>query len=67
MPLKHDHPKYGPALLELLAQRWPDFNPLREMEKMYHDAQTPPKLKKRLQKDLAAYGRVVAQDPKPRD
>jgi hypothetical protein len=35
------------------------------MEKMYHDAQTPPKLKKRLQKNLAAYGRVVVQTPSP--
>ena len=66
MPLKHDHPKYGPALLELLRERWPGFHPVREMEKMYNDPETPPKLKKRLQKDLTAYGRVVAQDPLPR-
>jgi hypothetical protein len=30
------------------------------MEEMYHDPETPPELKKRLQKDLAAYGRVIA-------
>jgi hypothetical protein len=41
-------------------KRWPGFHPARAMEEMYHDPETPPELKKRLQKDLAAYGRVIA-------
>ncbi len=58
-------PGYGPTLLELLNERWPGFHPGREMEKMYHDPKTPPKVKKRLRQDLAAYGRGVGQDPSP--
>jgi hypothetical protein len=53
MPLKHYHLK--PSLLALLDERWAGFCPLCEMEKLYHDAQTPPKLKERLRKDLNAY------------
>ncbi len=64
---EHDHPKYGPTLLGLLAKQGPGFHPVREMEKMYNDPETPSQLKKRLQKGLTAYGRVVVQDPKSRD
>jgi hypothetical protein len=64
---EYDHPKYGPTLLGLLTKQGPGFHPVREIEKMYNDPEIPPKLKKRLQKDLTAYGRVVVQDPKPRD
>jgi hypothetical protein len=53
MPFKCDHLKCGPALLE--RERWPDFCPLCEMEKMYHDAQTPPELKKRLRRQIDTY------------
>ena len=63
MPLKHYHLK--PSLLALLDERWAGFCPLCEMEKMYHDPKTPPKVKKRLRQDLAAYGRGVGQDPSP--
>jgi hypothetical protein len=55
MPFKCNHLKCGPALLALLDERWADFCPLCEMEKLYHDPKTPPKVKKRLQKDLDAY------------
>lgn len=58
MPLKHDHPQYGgytSPLLQMLQERWPGFHPLREMEKMLNDPKTPPKVKKSLRKDLAAY------------
>jgi hypothetical protein len=55
MPSKHDHLKCGSALLELLRERWSNFCPICEMEKMYHDVQTPPKLKKRLRRDIDTY------------
>jgi hypothetical protein len=65
MPLKHYHLKYGPSLLALLNERWAGFCPLCEMEKLLNDPKTPPRVKKSLRKDLAAYGCVVGQDPKP--
>jgi hypothetical protein len=55
MPLKHYHLKYGPSLLALLDERWAGFCPLCEMEKLYHDAQTPPELKNRLRRNIDAY------------
>jgi hypothetical protein len=55
MPLKHYHLKCGSSLLALLDERWAGFCPLCEMEKMYHDAQTPPKVKKRLRRNIDAY------------
>jgi hypothetical protein len=67
MPSQHYHLKSGPSLLALLDKRWAGFCPLCEMERMLNDPKTPPNVKKRLRQDLAAYGRVVGQDPKPRD
>jgi hypothetical protein len=61
MPSKHDHPKYGPALLELLRERWPGFHPVREMEKIYSDPEIPPELKKRLQREITAYTRAAVK------
>ncbi len=55
MPLKHDHLKCGPALLALLDERWAGFCPLCEMGKLYNDAQTPPKVKARLRREIDAY------------
>jgi hypothetical protein len=52
---KCEHLKYGRRLLELLDERWAGFCPLCEMEKMYNDPETPPKLKARLRKSIAAY------------
>jgi hypothetical protein len=60
MPLKHYHLK--PSLLALLDERWAGFCPLCEMEKLYHDAQTPPNVKKRLRRDIDAY---TVPKPKP--
>jgi hypothetical protein len=55
MLLKHYHLKCGPALLALLDERWADFCPVCEMEKMYNDPETPPELKKRLRRNIDAY------------
>jgi hypothetical protein len=72
MPSKHDHPKYGgrragtpnkpePSLLALLNERFPDFHPVRTMEEMYNDPETPPELKVRLQREIAAYTRAAVK------
>jgi hypothetical protein len=55
MPFKCEHLKYSGRLLELIDERWSGFCPLCEMGKMLNDAQTPPNVKARLRKDLAAY------------
>jgi hypothetical protein len=63
MPLlMHYHLK--PSLLALLDERLAGFCPLCEMEKMFNDAQTPPKLKVRLRKDLATYTGVAVSPRK---
>jgi hypothetical protein len=55
MPSKCDHLKYGSSLLALLDERWTGFCPLCEMGKLYNDAQTPPKVKARLRRQIDAY------------
>jgi hypothetical protein len=66
MPFEHDHPRYGgrtagtsnkpkPTLLEMLAQRYPNFHPILAMLEMYHDPETPVELRARLLNDIASY------------
>jgi hypothetical protein len=66
MPFERDHPRYGGrtagtpnkpklTLLEMLAQRYPNFHPILAMLEMYHDPETPVELRARLLNDIASY------------
>jgi 16S rRNA C967 or C1407 C5-methylase (RsmB/RsmF family) len=66
MPFEHDHPRYGgrtagtpnkpkPTLLEMLAQRYPDFHPILAMLELANDPKTLVEVQARLLNDIASY------------